>query len=67
MEGKLGQVATWEIGADGKARLVAQHQELVKASVEVDIVELLRLAAKQSDNKIDDSIVEMVALAFARV
>lgn len=68
MEGQLGKVAVWEISGEGKAKLEASIPgvEGVKATIEVDIVAVIELAAAKTENKVDDALVAAVKKAFGR-
>lgn len=71
---------TGEIGNVGKYDLEVSSQGVAKATVgikleggveanvglSVDVVELLEMLAKKSDNKVDDALVAMVKNALGR-
>jgi len=66
--GEIGAEAKYVIeivGSDAKISVdYAGKQASGGAYVQVGIVELLRAAAAKTENKVDDNLVEMVALAL---
>lgn len=70
-EGKLGSGGGYKIEVDAKgiAKAGASWSESgVKATteLELDVIELLRMAAKHTDNTLDDTAINMIAGALGR-
>ena len=69
VEGNIGAEANYNIDfVDGKIKAEVKYEGKEAAAglmVEFGLVEVLKKAAEQSDNKIDDAIVKMVEAALA--